>query len=133
MRDRLLYLAILAAAAAVAAILVFRAHLAPPAPEPAEPLEAALAPPAPAPALASARPEPPDAGPARPPPYVHVDPASAAACGEGMVLVDGVYCPFVGHTCVSFADEAHDVCDRYSPEVLCEGRLEHRRYCVDVF
>jgi formylglycine-generating enzyme len=135
MRDRLLYLAILAAAAAVAAILVFpRAHR-PPDLEPSEATEVALDASAPAPALASARPEPPapDAGPARPPPYVHVDPASATACGEGMVLVDGVYCPFVGHSCVSFADEAHDVCDRYAQEVLCEGRLEHRRYCVDVF
>ena len=43
-----------------------------------------------------------------------------------MVLVDGVYCPFVGHTCVSFANETRDVCDRYAPEVLCEGRLQHR-------
>jgi sulfatase modifying factor 1 len=134
MRDRLLYLAILAAAAAVAAILVFpRAHRLPE-PPPTE-TEVAHDAAAPAPAIASVRPELPahDAGPARPPPYVHVDPASATACGEGMVLVDGVYCPFVGHTCVSFADETHDVCDRYAPEVLCEGNLEHRRYCVDVF
>jgi len=50
-----------------------------------------------------------------------------------MVLVDGIYCPYVGHRCASYADEAHDVCDRYAPEVLCEGRLQRRRFCVDVF
>ena len=133
MRDRLLLLAVLAAAAAVAAVLVF--PRAPRLPEP-EPLAMEPASDAAAPApIASIRREPPkpDAGPAKPPPYVHVDPESPTACGEGMVLVDGVYCPYVGHTCVSFADETHDVCDRYAPDVLCEGRLQHRRFCVDVF
>ena len=50
-----------------------------------------------------------------------------------MVLVDGIYCPYVGHRCLSYIDEAKDVCLRYAPEVLCEGRLQHRRYCIDVY
>ena len=50
-----------------------------------------------------------------------------------MVLVDGIYCPYVGHTCTRFLDEEHDVCQRYAPEVLCEGRLAHRRFCIDVY
>ena len=136
MRDRFLYLAILAAAAAVAAILVFPRSTKSPAPAPEDTDEAmdaaAPAPVAPiraAPSPTSAA----DAGRPKVPPYVHVDPESATACGEGMVLVDGVYCPFVGHTCVSYANEPRDVCDRYAPDVLCEGRLQHRRYCVDVF
>jgi len=137
MRDRFLYLAILAAAAAVAAILVFprSSRLTEPAPPDTDVVIDAAAP-APGASIPTAPPSSPtvlDAGRPKTPPYVHVDPESATACGEGMVLVDGVYCPFVGHTCVSFANEARDVCDRYAPEVLCEGRLQHRRYCVDVF
>ena len=137
MRDRFLYLAILAAAAAVAGILVFPRGSRFTDPPPTDPDEvtdaAAAASSAPFVAPPRASSTSPDAGRPKAPPYVHVDPESATACGEGMVLVDGVYCPFVGHTCVSFANEARDVCDRYAPEVLCEGRLQHRRYCVDVF
>jgi sulfatase modifying factor 1 len=62
-----------------------------------------------------------------------VNPESGAACGPGMVLVDGIYCPFVGHQCTKFLNEEKDVCDTYASEVLCEGRLLHKRYCIDVF
>jgi formylglycine-generating enzyme len=67
------------------------------------------------------------------PPYVHIDPASPTACGEGMVLVDGIYCPYVGHSCTAYSDEPGDVCQRFASEVLCEGRLLRRRFCIDVF
>jgi sulfatase modifying factor 1 len=134
MRDRLLLLAVLAAAAAVAAVLVFPRAQRPSESEPPE-AEVVIDASGPAP-IASVRPETPpkpDAGPAKTPPYVHVDPESPTACGEGMVLVDGVYCPYVGHSCVRFANETRDVCDRYAPDVLCEGSLQRRRFCVDVF
>jgi hypothetical protein len=130
MRERLLLLAVLAAAAGLGALLVFphaRKETAPP-PEPAPRTE--LPPPSAAPTA------PPDAGPPKPPPlpdYVRVNPESAAVCGEGMLLVDGIYCPYVGHTCTKFLIEERDVCDRYAPDVLCEGRLLHRRYCMDQF
>ena len=131
MRERLGFLAVLVAATALAAVLVF-------ARPPREPE------PAPAPSASSAAPEPrarpapsivvPDAGPPeRVPDYVRVDPQSSAVCGDGMVLVDGIYCPYVGHSCTRFLDEPHDVCEKYAPEVLCEGRLSHRRYCMDVY
>jgi sulfatase modifying factor 1 len=50
-----------------------------------------------------------------------------------MLLVAGVYCPFVGHRCADFIDEEKDICREYAPEVLCEGRLQRRRYCMDEF
>jgi formylglycine-generating enzyme required for sulfatase activity len=50
-----------------------------------------------------------------------------------MVLVEGVYCPFVGHRCKSYLDEAEDICREYSSDVICEGRLQHLRYCIDIF
>src|SRR5262245_51795002 len=100
MRDRLLLLAVMAAGAALAAPLVLgRTRPLPTAPAPASPPASAsvpVSPPASASASASAAVPPPL------PPYVHIDPASPTACGEGMVLVDGIYCPFVGHTCTSF-------------------------------
>ena len=54
-------------------------------------------------------------------------------CGCCMVLIDGVYCPFVGHRCTRFLYEERDVCAEYAPEVICEGRLERKRYCMDRF
>jgi hypothetical protein len=132
MRERLVLFAVLVAAAGLAAVLVFgRARPA----EVAAPVAASAAP--------SSEPAPPsartpatallDAGPPPLPAYVHVDPRSTAVCGEGMVLVDGIYCPYVGHSCVRYLVEERDVCQKYAPDVLCEGRLEHRRFCIDVF
>jgi hypothetical protein len=131
LRDRLVLLAVLAAAAALAALLVLRRPR--PAPDGPQEEPSTEAPDFP---VVSAAPPPsalPDAGPPPVPDYVRVDPESRAACGEGMVLVDGIYCPYVGHTCTRFLIEERDVCERYAPDVLCEGRLQHRRYCVDVY
>ena len=130
MRERFIFLAVLVAAAGLGALLVFpRARDAPePPPSSQPPIDAALPDAAPSAVI--------DAGPAPPPPlpdYVRINPESAAACGAGMVLVDGIYCPYVGHTCTKYLYEERDVCDRYAPDVLCEGRLLHRRYCMDVF
>ncbi len=114
MRDRIAFLAVVVAATALAALLVL----------PRASRKGEVEPPA-------AR----DAGPVEPPlpDYVRVDPRSSAVCGEGMVLVDGIYCPYVGHTCEKFLNEEHDVCEKYAPDVLCEGRLTHRRFCIDVY
>ncbi|MGK4004747.1 SUMF1/EgtB/PvdO family nonheme iron enzyme [Sorangium sp. So ce1036] len=132
MRERIAFLAALAVAALVSALL-FAPRLRRP-PEPAVGASAispaaSVAPPEPAP--------PPSAlvAPPRPslPAYVRVNPASATACRAGMVLVDGIYCPYVGHHCAAYIDEEKDICARFAPEVLCEGRLQRRRYCIDVF
>ena len=72
-----------------------------------------------------------EAPPPKPPPYVRLDPAAATACPPGMLLVDGIYCPFVAQRCTRFVDEAKDVCQSFAPDVLCEGALQHRRFCVD--
>lgn len=66
------------------------------------------------------------------PSHAHLDPGSAAACGAGMALVEGVYCPYVGHRCAVFEDEARDLCASFAPEAICEGALQHRRFCVDL-
>jgi len=86
---------------------------------------------------------PPDAGaeppmetaPAAPPDpsWVRRNPDSAEMCPPGMLLIDGIYCPFVAHRCLEFAIEERDVCDKYAAEVMCEGALKHLRFCVDEY
>ena len=128
MRERVIFPAVLAAALAVSVGLLYprlRSRLDAPPPEP-PPVEL---PPPPAPEPAPAPPPPP---PPPPPSYVRIDPAAATACKPGMVLVDGVYCPFVAHRCTSFLVEERDVCQSFAPEVLCEGALQRRRFCMDI-
>jgi len=67
------------------------------------------------------------------PAHVRVDPGSATVCAAGMVLVDGVYCPYVGHRCAAFEDEQRDICGTFATEAICEGALQRRRFCVDIF
>jgi hypothetical protein len=137
MRERLVLFAVLVAAAIIAALLVFPRAGRDREGEPPSlrEVDAGAAPPAADGGLGVELGAAPSGAPVvdQLPDYVHVDPRSSAVCGDGMVLVDGIYCPYVGHTCTRFLDEEHDVCQRYAPDVLCEGRLTHRRYCIDVF
>jgi len=129
MRQNLAFIAVLAAAAAVGALLVMPGRptldTSPPAVS-----EVPSAPPAP-PRSSRVR-QPPPPAPTLPA-YVRVEPESATACAHGMVLVDGVYCPYVGHRCVVFEDESRDLCATFAPEAVCEGALQRRRYCIDVY
>ena len=59
---------------------------------------------------------------------VQEDPGSARSCPEGMLLISGEYCPFVGHRCVDWIDEKADRCAKYAPPPLCEGHKENRRF-----
>ncbi|MEZ4302606.1 MAG: SUMF1/EgtB/PvdO family nonheme iron enzyme [Polyangiaceae bacterium] len=130
MRQNAAFVAVLAGAAGLGALLVMpgRRGVDVPAPPPPadEPSEQPSAPPPPKPR----RPAPPPAPTT--PAHVRVDPASKSDCGEGMVLVDGVYCPYVGHRCAVFEDEARDICATYAPEAICEGALSRRRFCIDI-
>lgn len=67
------------------------------------------------------------------PSYVQLNPESQTMCSRGMVLIDGIYCPFVGHKCDRFRDGVQDVCEQFGPQVICEGRLEFRRFCIDTY
>lgn len=74
------------------------------------------------------------------PAYVRLHPGSAEACAPNMVLVDGIYCPYVAHRCArrapsagSTSDGGEEICLGFHDEVLCEGRLQHRVFCIDAF
>ena len=125
MREGVAFPAVFVAALAISVGVLYprwRARIEQPPPEP---------PPA-VPTAASSQPVPPPPPP-KPPAYVRHDPASATACEAGMVLVDGVYCPFVAHRCTKFLIEEGDVCQSFSSDVLCEGALQRRRYCIDIY
>lgn len=66
------------------------------------------------------------------PSYVTEHPESTKRCPAGMVLVEGIYCPFVAHRCAEWIDrERKDRCRRYRQELICEGRPTALRFCVD--
>ena len=48
-----------------------------------------------------------------------------------MLLVDGIYCPYVGHRCLESIDQKRDRCRAYDPKPLCEGLKVSKRFCVD--
>lgn len=73
------------------------------------------------------------AAPARTAPEPILDPATPQTCPAGMALISGDFCPFVGHRCLNFIDEESDRCAKYQPPPLCEGKIEHRRFCIDQF
>ena len=112
----------------------------PPAPTPAEPSSRPDA-------AASAdvlAPERPDGGqsladggaglPTPVPPYVQAHPDSERLCPGGMLAVEGVSCPYVAYRCRAPAGATADAgCQRYAPELLCEGRPSALRFCMDRF
>ncbi len=73
-------------------------------------------------------------------PEAHADapvlaPAAAAApdapCPEGMALVEGEYCPSLGHRCLRELDGPGDRCAEYDETPICKGKPERKRYCID--
>ncbi|MFP6683895.1 MAG: SUMF1/EgtB/PvdO family nonheme iron enzyme [Polyangiaceae bacterium] len=63
----------------------------------------------------------------------------STACPQGMVLVDGPYCPFVAHRCEMrlgvFEGGAPQAgvsrCGRFANTVICEGRPSQLHFCID--
>ncbi len=61
------------------------------------------------------------------------EPVVDGICGEGMVLVDGLYTPAAGHRCVQWLAEKSDRCAEYAPPPIVAGKKERFRFCVDRF
>lgn len=62
-------------------------------------------------------------------------PPPPAACPEGMVLVDGEYCPNVEQRCLEWMDPPGPYqyfrCKRYAQPAKCNGPRVHERFCID--
>ena len=62
--------------------------------------------------------------------------AEPSACPDGMVLVDGDYCPDVEQICLEWMDPPSSRyhlfrCARYAPSVCKSKERVHMRYCID--
>jgi hypothetical protein len=70
------------------------------------------------------------------PPHIAdaADETTANACPQGMVLIDGNYCPKVQHFCTDWLDNPklpYARCQRYAPRSQCLTQTEHLRFCID--
>ena len=62
------------------------------------------------------------------------DAGSGGTCPAGTVLVEGEYCPFVGHRCLKYMEgPVKDRCAVYAEPPICEGKKVKKRYCIDEF
>src|SRR5258708_1715652 len=60
--------------------------------------------------------------------------ADTAQCPQGMVEVEGDYCPFVEQKCVRWLDpETKQRCAEFVPTSRCQSRTTHKHFCVDRF
>jgi sulfatase modifying factor 1 len=59
-----------------------------------------------------------------------------ALCPEGMILVDGEYCPNVEQKCLRWMDPpdsryAYFRCEKYAAPAACKGPRVHKHFCID--
>lgn len=73
-----------------------------------------------------------------PAPAAETTPAAPAPspCPDGMVLVEGEYCPEVEHVCLEWMDPPssryhHFRCKRYQKPARCKTPRVHKRFCID--
>jgi len=62
------------------------------------------------------------------------DLSTTGACPEGMVEVEGDYCPDVEQTCKRYIDPEGVFprrCAEFAPTTKCSGKLVHKRFCID--
>jgi sulfatase modifying factor 1 len=62
--------------------------------------------------------------------------AAKSECPEGMILVEGEYCPDVEQHCLKWMDPpgdryAHFRCAKYAKPATCNGKRVHKRFCID--
>src|SRR5262249_1901077 len=59
---------------------------------------------------------------------------SPSPCGEGMVLIEGDYCPDAEQLCVKWLDPPpyqNLRCGEYAKPAKCKVSRVHRRFCID--
>lgn len=61
--------------------------------------------------------------------------APEPVCPEGMLLVEGEYCPDVEQVCLEWMDPPGPYqyfrCKRYKQPATCKGARKHERFCID--
>jgi len=56
-----------------------------------------------------------------------------AACPQGMILVEGQYCPGVAQRCLDYLNVERDRCAEFAEGARCVGTPVAMRFCVDQF
>jgi formylglycine-generating enzyme len=67
-------------------------------------------------------------------PVVAPDLGQGSACPEGMVEVEGDYCPAVEQKCLRYIDPEGVFprrCAEFAPTGACRGKTVHKHFCVD--
>jgi formylglycine-generating enzyme len=85
--------------------------------------------------------DPSGVGPARPPPPANPAVPSAVAepleagdsCPDGMVRVEGDYCPNLGHVCLKRLEGPVERCAEYAAPAICDGPIQKKHFCIDRF
>ena len=61
-------------------------------------------------------------------------PLAGGSCPDGMVDVEGDYCPYVEQKCLRWVDpETKQRCADFEPESTCVGHKAHKHFCIDRF
>jgi sulfatase modifying factor 1 len=60
-------------------------------------------------------------------------PEESEACAEGMILVEGDYCPALGHVCLKPLEGLVERCAEYAAPPICQGPIQKKRFCIDRF
>jgi hypothetical protein len=64
-----------------------------------------------------------------------VSAAENERCAEGMILVEGEYCPNASQRCRRWMESpevySYARCAEFEPDPICNGPREHRRFCID--
>lgn len=64
------------------------------------------------------------------------DPIQTGSCPEGMVEVEGDYCPNVEQKCLKWMDPEGTNprrCTEFAPTGPCQGKTTHKKFCIDRF
>ncbi len=69
-------------------------------------------------------------------PVTTPDPGVTGSCPEGMVEVEGDYCPTVEQTCLRWMDPEGVFprrCSEYAKTTTCQGKTVKKHFCIDRF
>lgn len=56
-----------------------------------------------------------------------------ANCPEGMVMVEGDFFEWLGHSCEDYLNVKQDRCRKYKTRILKEGKARRLRFCMDLY
>lgn len=59
---------------------------------------------------------------------------SSSSCPNGMIEVEGDYCPNIEQKCLRWLDpDTRMRCGEFAPTTTCQGKTMHKRFCIDRF